>query len=901
MKHFSIIIPTLNEADNIRPLLLEISEVSQQHGMEPEVIFVDDGSTDRTRQEIKKYKGRLKVRLIERNTEQSLASAVVAGAWIASNEFLVAMDADLSHPSSAIPTLLEPLEKNTHDMVIGSRFVEGGETTDWPIIRRLASQLASIPARFFTATRDPLAGFFAIRRERLKTLGSSAAGFKIGLEILAGAGSDFRVQEVPISFADRQRGCSKMNGKILQEYLVQLYRLGRKHSFLKTVPLLLVLALVTGFLDYAFFSLFTKLGYTLETSHLASLLAAMHISYSISLLSLGTTTTGHPFLDYIGFLTITLLALFARGGLLVLPNLPQYISTALFASILITTSCTAWLVAITTVRTGLFQLQNPQKIKILGTLLIIYAVLLHLFYIGSTELIMEEAYYWNYAQHMAAGYLDHPPVVALLIKLGTLLFGNNEFGVRIGALACWLITALFIYKLTRLVFNREVASRAVLLVAILPIFFGAALVITPDAPLIACWAGALYFLYRALIEHIAVSWYGAGVCIGIGLAAKYTMVLLGPAIILYMLVDPSARKWFLRPQPYLAAIIAWVIFSPVIWWNYQHDWASFLFQSQGRLQAETIFSTHKLLGSVMVLLTPTGLLAVYASMRPCFVWRKYTGTASFATSNRNCLFCLMMALIPLSVFVLFSLTKQIKLNWTGPLWLSILPFMAYTMTQHSGRLQGWVAGIWPKTLVILALSYGAVLHYSALGLPGTSFAGNVFLSGWDDFARQIEAQVQTVADQRGERPLVAGMDNYRIASGLGFYRTKQSPGNLEENPIEETTGRQLFGRKALMYNYWFPPALAAGRDIFVISQNKAKIQAPYFKNHYQNLGKIHQITIKKRGKDAGHYYYRLLTAYTPEGPASETNPYNLGQSETGSSVKVRLYTAVAAKGSSGAP
>ncbi len=895
MKHFSIVIPTLNEADNIQPLLLEISEVAQQNGMEPEIIFVDDNSTDLTRQQIKDYKGNLKVRLIERDAEQGLASAVVAGAWAASNEFLVVMDADLSHPPSAISALLEPLDKNTHDMVVGSRFVEGGETPNWPLIRRLASQFARIPARFFTSAHDPLSGFFAVSRERLQAVDSSVAGFKIGLEILAKAGCDFRVQEVPITFADRQNGYSKMNMTILTEYLCQLCRLGNGHSFLRTMPLLIVLGLITGLLDYACFSLFTNLGYPVVTSHIGSLLVATHISYAISLFFHRATTSAPPLYDYAGFLTMTLLVLFARGGLFFQTNLSQQIPTAQLAPILITTSCTAWLVAIITVRTGTFQLENPKKFQSLATLLIGYAVLLHLIFLGSTELIQEEAYYWNYAQHMATGYLDHPPVVALLIKLGTQLFGNNEFGVRSGALACWLVTTFFVVKLTTLIFSKEVAFRAVLLVAILPIFFGSGLLITPDAPLIACWAGALYFLYRALIQNISASWYGAGVCIGIGLASKYTMILLGPAIVLYMLVVPSARKWFSRPQPYIAAILAWAIFSPVIWWNYQHDWASFLFQSQERLQAKTIFSTHKLLGSVIALLTPTGLLAVYASMRPQFAWQKTAGAVHLNTSNRNYLFCLLMALVPLSVFVLFSLTKQIKLNWTGPLWLSILPFMAYTMVHKKGRLQGWVAGIWPGTMVILAISYGALLHYSALGLPGTPFANDVFLFGWDDFAQQIEKQVQVLADQRGERPLVVGMDKYRIASGLAFYRNKQRTADLVQHPIDETTGSHLFGRKALMYSYWLPPAQADGRDIFVISRNKVKIQPPYFKNKYRDLDEIHEITIKKQGKDAGHYYYRLLTSYIPKGQASQTSRYTPGQSAIDNRELYHLNTTLAAK------
>ena len=98
------------------------------------------------------------------------------------------------------------------------------------------------------------------------------------------------------------------------------------------------------------------------------------------------------------------------------------------------------------------------------------SLLIHLVCMISADLLVEEAYYWNYAQHLDFSYLDHPPMVALLIKFSTSIFGTNELGVRITSLICWLLTALFSYKLTRLI-NRNAAIYAVMLLAILPFFF----------------------------------------------------------------------------------------------------------------------------------------------------------------------------------------------------------------------------------------------------------------------------------------------------------------------------------------------------------------------------------------------------------------------------------------------
>lgn len=865
MKKFSIIIPTLNEADNIHPLLRKIAAVTQPLGMVAEIIFVDDDSIDYTRQYIDAYLGDLEVRLVRRDTQRGLIGAVVAGAWAASHRHIVVMDADLSHSPEMIPALLEPLVAGRYDIVIGSRYQEGGGTPDWPLVRRLGSQLSSLPARILTSVRDPLSGFFAIDRERLRALPDNMPGFKIGLEILAETAEPLRILEIPITFVDRHMGTSKMNFTVLKEYLYQLIRLFSRLSIVRNFPLLLCLGCIAGFFDYALFSLFSAMGMPLEVSQMASLPAAMHVCYPIAeALAKRTSAVQHGD-GYRYFLLVVVMGLFLRSGLLA-STAAMGNSSALFLPLIIGgTSCLIWFTAIITSRLAVLRPQG-MKWTIFGYLLIGYSILLRLVYLGNFDLIQEEAYYWNYAQHPAAGYLDHPPVVALLINFGTLLFGQDQFGVRFGAFFCWFVTAFFIYRLTKIISNKDSAVRALMLVATLPIFFGVAVVMTPDAPLIACWAGALYFLYRALVLETPRAWVGVGICLGVGLAAKYTIAFLGPAVVVFMLIDPRARKWFCRPQPYLAAILAGLIFLPVIWWNYQNHWASFLFQSQGRLQAGAQFSTHLLLLSILILLTPVGLFAAIIGMWP----QRSTLLPMPAEKmrQRGYIFCLTMVLTPLSIFILFSLTKEIKLNWTGPLWLALLPFMASAMVAGSGRLQHRLSSLWPGTLVALVLSYGVLFHYFAFGIPGVSFGRSVFLFGWDDLAQQIEEQVKTITAEDGRRPLVVGMDSYRAASGLAYYRSKLQLDNKERTNANDTTGPHLFGHQGLMYSYWYQPTLAIGRDILVVSEDKKRMDPAYFVNSYKHLGQIHEINVVKRGKESGHFYSRLLTGYTGHNPGN---------------------------------
>ncbi len=871
MTTVSIIIPTRNEADNIGPLLGRIAKAVTARQQDVEVVFVDDASTDATRQEIRHYNGPLSVRLICRDDTTGLASAVCAGARAAGGELLVVMDADLSHPPESLPDLLAPLEAGSHDMVIGSRYAEGGSTPEWPIARRLASRLATLPARLFTEAADPLAGFFAVRREVFFLAQRPVAGFKIALEILASGGDQLRLSEIPITFVNREKGSSKMNRAVMAAYLKQLAALcglsfpavggGKKMAFLAGIVLSL---------DLLFFHLLTRRGFPLDIVHISSFLLACNIGY---LFTAAVCRDSRSYLQPAALLRYQLLLLFAlflRGGLLSamalwFPDAPLLLPLTA-ASLGVLAATTGYLFA-----AGGSIAVRPCNWRATALLIIIYTLLLRLLYLGGYELIQEEAYYWNYSQHMATGYLDHPPVVAVLIWLGTHLFGNSEVGVRVGAFLCWFVTAWFSYRLTSSLFGKKTALNSLVLIAALPLFFGTALITTPDAPLVACWAGALFFLHRLFVEEKSSAWLGTGICLGLGLASKYTIVLLGPSTLLFMLIDARARRWWPKPQPYLAAVTALLIFSPVILWNYQHDWASFMFQSQRRMAGVFRFSTPDLLGAILLLLTPTGLLAIWSSSRSSGQSRQEETSQTSTVQQRHRLFACCMALVPLSVFVFFSFSREVKLSWAGPLWLAFLPLMASSLPglDASGR-RPLVQRLWPKTLLILVLCYGLILHYFSLGIPGIPFVTNAFLFGGDDLALQVEQTVGEIERRTGARPLVAGMDKYRITSGLAFYRNKAdalSPTVPPERAVRETTGRQLFDLDALMYNYWLPAKEAMAHNVLAISERKEYLADHLFVGTARRLGKIRRYSIKKHGKEVGSYYYRLMTRDRTELPA----------------------------------
>ena len=373
--------------------------------------------------------------------------------------------------------------------------------------------------------------------------------------------------------------------------------------------------------------------------------------------------------------------------------------------------------------------------------------------------------------------------------------------------------------------------------------------ITPDSPLTACWAAALFFLERALVAQQRGAWLGVGIAMGLGMLSKYSIGLAGLAAGLFLLVDASSRRWFLRWQPYAATLLAFALFSPVILWNAQHDWASFSYQG-GRVSADPRFSTHVLIFSIATVLTPTGLagLLIFAFLK----------NADTAVRARQLLFMKVFATAPFAVVAFFSLRHVIKLWWTGPIWLAALPVLALGLWQFGQRTSDrWVRASWLPTVMICALAYGVFFHYLALGLPGIDYSTqmNLLPVGWRELARQVDLVEKGVQDEMKMEPLVVGMDRNFISSEMAFYDKDESPGFLD------TAGINLFGKNALMYQFWFPAKEQTGKAIVLVAFNENDLTRRALARHSERLGPVVRGDLARDGKFIRHYFYRVAYGY----------------------------------------
>lgn len=609
--------------------------------------------------------------------------------------------------------------------------------------------------------------------------------------------------------------------------------------------------LAAALIDALVFLGATAMGLRLTEAHLLSFCAAAVAAYLLSLRS-GAVAAGRgaDLSLHLHLLIVALFAVLLRGGVLgLLVNrwgVPAWVAIVptILLSLLITRSGGAF-----ALKSRAWTLDgDPGETPMLW--LVAGAFVLRLIYLGQVELLPEDAYYWNYSQHLAPGYLDHPPMVAWLIWLGTAVFGNTEFGVRVGALCCSALASVYAYRLTHNLFGGRSALVALVLMQALPFFFFGGMLMTPDAPLTTAWIAALYYLERALLGGQARGWLLAGVALGLGMVSKYTISMLVPAALLFVVLDPPSRRWLTRWEPYAALLIAALIFSPVIVWNAQHEWASFAFQTSRRLAEAPRFALHKLIISMLVLLTPTGFLTLFVS-------GLVRSREAAAAERRRWLLLRMAVLVPICVFIAFSLRHDVKIDWTGAPWLAAVPALSAAIvrlgSQGERSAWRWLHSAWSPTVAVMLLFYAAGLHYLALGLPGVGYGRKLELVpvGWRDLGSQVGAIARDVRRETGLDPIIVGMDRYELASELSFYVPGPPPATQQR-----VTSRNLFGQNGLMYGRWAQTMEFEGRPLVLVAWDVTDLSDALV-SPYVEAGPVREAYLQRDGVPIREFRYRI--------------------------------------------
>ncbi|MCW5695514.1 MAG: glycosyltransferase family 39 protein [Bauldia sp.] len=482
---------------------------------------------------------------------------------------------------------------------------------------------------------------------------------------------------------------------------------------------------------------------------------------------------------------------------------------------------------------------------------------LRLLVIGQFGLFFDEAYYWLWSTQPAAGYFDHPPVVAFAIRLGTILFGETEFGVRFfGAVSLVGIVAL-IYAITRTLTDSPRVAAWAAIFANLTTISALTIVSVPDQAQILFWLAAMLAVAKLARGGDPRWWLLAGAMFGLSVLSKYAAFFLAAGVFLWLIAVPLIRASLRGPWPYLGAALGLLVLAPNLAWNASHGWASFVVQSQqNALDTAIPLSIAGYLALIpLVASPPIFVLAAIGLVRTLRApWRRDPVAA-----------LLVLLPLPLLLYLLFHAARdEVEFHWLSPVafWSCILAarVLAAPLTRVVAVMRVIAVGLGIAVTVLIYF----LIAQRFIAMPPAIDLGARF-SGWREFTERVDAlRIETGADY------IIG-NRYYYPGYFRFYLDDPPPVFHLHNPDVDGT----FG----VWSRWadFPaadPGLADSTAIFIGKEGRgvAYYASLYF-DEVEFLGRVERPT----GRDTVDIEF----AYAVRNPKPFTAPLFNGWQETG--------------------
>jgi 4-amino-4-deoxy-L-arabinose transferase-like glycosyltransferase len=382
----------------------------------------------------------------------------------------------------------------------------------------------------------------------------------------------------------------------------------------------------------------------------------------------------------------------------------------------------------------------------------------------------DEAQYWFWAQIPAFGYYSKPPMIAWLIALSTGLFGDGEFAVRLTAPLLHAAAAGFVYGIGSRLYDGRVGFWAALAYAGMPGVSLSAFVISTDAPLLACWAAALYAFIRAREPGGEGWWLAVGVAAGLGLLSKYAMGYWLLSAFGFVLLMPGERRHLM---PLLgAAVLALLIYSPNVWWNWSNGFVSYLHVRDNAELTRRLLHPKSFLaffGSQFAVAGPVffaALLAIVA--RPPVL------------ADRRALLLAAFALPSLALMLCVSLLSRAQPNWAAPAYVSAIVLVVAWMLGRGWR--HWVDVSIAINLAAAVTVFGATNALAGAGITVPAKYDPLHrLRGWRELGDSVSALLKAHPD------LTLLADDRELLAALIYYVRPHPFGAVEWNPIPGIT------------------------------------------------------------------------------------------------------------------
>jgi 4-amino-4-deoxy-L-arabinose transferase-like glycosyltransferase len=374
----------------------------------------------------------------------------------------------------------------------------------------------------------------------------------------------------------------------------------------------------------------------------------------------------------------------------------------------------------------------------------------------------DEALYWMYSKHLSFGYIDHPVMNPLMIRIGTTLFGDTSLGVRFMPVIAGLLATWPIARAASLLSGDEQVGRlAAIFFNLSTAMFVGAIAATSDIYVVCTSAFLLYFLAKLAMTQDQRWWLAVGAAFGLGMCSKYTTAFFAVSIVLWLAISRSRRAWMASPWAWAGALVAALIFAPVFAWNAAHHWASFTYQSNRMkiTQLSLGWLGELIVSQALLLSLPIFVLACIG------LWPKRAETAG----ARTLLLCLVAPIA--TYFAWHSLHERVQGNWPEAAFPAAIVAAAWAAAHvdlSARPLARWSRRLaLPVGLLVAALAFQQAL----LGLIPTGRTdpvGRVLAYGWTDVAGKIDAA------RRSSGAAAVVSTDYQVLGWLAFYLPPQT-------------------------------------------------------------------------------------------------------------------------------
>lgn len=455
-------------------------------------------------------------------------------------------------------------------------------------------------------------------------------------------------------------------------------------------------------------------------------------------------------------------------------------------------------------------------------------IMLRLLFIFLMGPMPQDAYYFFYSQHPALSYFDHPPMIAYILRFFTTIFGRNVIALKLADSSVTIITIVLFYQLSQCFLGVKSSGKAVLLLLSTFMVTILSLVSTPDTPLLLCWVLSLYLLYQAIFRNKNCYWIWAGIAMGLAFDSKYTGIFLPAGLVLFLLFSNTYRHKLISREFWIAALLFLVILLPVFIWNFDHDFASFKFQSISRMSAASgmhfeLKYFFGLLGHQSFIIIPFLLITIlYFVFR---ILKKYRFNFFQLPSEKLFLLCFFLPLM--GSFTLLSFFYWIKLNWLMPGYLTGIILVSIYMPKK-----------WVSYQVMLSLFLHVVFAIEILFYPVPIQSDDTWY-GWEELGKQVTQLKKTYPDT-----FVFSADGYKTSAEL----------NLMTSGF--TYSQNIIGENALQFDYVNAnlQTLKGKNALYIDSaphftnENKEALPTDLLLHYFRSVQELKPIIIRRNGQ-----------------------------------------------------